>query len=93
MGFTCIVTAKYFLQQTVHAVLVAFYLHRQGSYHELTKVDEWEWCCTRRGFSLSSARFSTFLCPRWSPGGRVLKDAAGGEGLYVVKTEGEMSDL
>lgn len=35
----------------------------------LTKVDLWEWCCTSRGFSLSSTRFSTFFCPRWSPGG------------------------
>lgn len=44
----------------------------------LTKVDMWEWCCTRKGFSLSSTRFSTFFCPCWSLGGHVqnlLKDA------------------
>lgn len=30
----------------------------------LTKLDLWEWCCTRRGFSLFSMRFSTFFRPR-----------------------------
>lgn len=60
------------------------------------KVDMWEWCSTRRGFSLSSVRFSTFFCPCWSLGGHVLnlqKDVRGGEGHYVVKTEEELSDL
>lgn len=50
----------------------------------LTKVDLWEWCCTRRGFSLSSTRFSTFFFPHRSLGGHVLnllKDARGGEAL------------
>lgn len=62
----------------------------------LTKVDLWEWCCTRRGFSLSSMRFGTFFHPRWSLGGHVLnllKDARGGEALYVVKPEGYLNDL
>ena len=62
----------------------------------LTKVDLWEWCCTRRGFSLSSTRFSTFLFPRRSLGGHVLhllKDARGGEALYVEKPEGYLNDL
>lgn len=62
----------------------------------LTKVDLWEWCCTRGGFSLSSMRFGTFFHPRWSLGGHVLnllKDARGGEALYVVKPEGYLNDL
>lgn len=95
LGFTCIVTAKYFRQQTVHAVLAASYLRRRGSYREPTKADVWERCCKRRGFSLSSSRFSTFLSPRWSLGGRVLnalRDAAGGEGSDVVETEAALSD-
>lgn len=62
----------------------------------LTEVDLWEWCCTRRGFSLSSMRFSTFFCPRRSLGGHVLhllKDTRGGEALYVVKPDGYLNHL
>lgn len=57
----------------------------------------WDWWSTRRGFSLSSARFSTFFCPCGRPGGTcpqfAERDVKGGEGRCVVKTEGELSDL
>lgn len=100
----CIVSAKFEAQKLFPLVGGKSYLYpllsecTAGLFVNLllTKVDLWEWCCTRRGFSLSSTRFSTFLFPCRSPGRHVLnllKDARGGEALYVLKPEGYLNDL